>query len=67
MAGRDAAAALVDCSAVLGKTWEFWGVSLLSLAQMLARPFGVSVSMQPGLAAPTLTQKLCDRPGRHRA
>lgn len=48
IAGRDKAAALVDCSAVL-KSWEFFGTPLLSLAQKLAEPFGISVTMDPGV------------------
>lgn len=46
--GRDATGQLVDCSAVLD-TWEFGGLSLDRLARRLAEPFGVPVTMQPGL------------------
>jgi prophage tail gpP-like protein len=50
ISGRDRAAALVDCSAVL-KSWEFKNLSLLTLAQRLCEPFSVKVAMDPGLTA----------------
>jgi prophage tail gpP-like protein len=62
VAGRDAAAALVDCSAYL-KTWEFLGVPLLSLVKKLAAPFGLKISLQPGLTPPSLPAKLTVDPG----
>lgn len=46
--GRDRAGALVDCSALLSK-WTFYNVDIGSFAAMLAKPFGVRVSVQPGL------------------
>lgn len=49
VAGRDRAAALVDCSAMLD-SWEFKNVDLLSLATKLAQPFGVSVRMDGGIS-----------------
>jgi prophage tail gpP-like protein len=42
--GRDRTGALVDCSAVL-KSWEFTSIPLLTLAQRLAEPFGISVRL----------------------
>ncbi len=47
LAGRDAAASLVDCSARPG---EFWGVKLLDFARRLAEPFGVRVEIQAPLS-----------------
>src|SRR5688572_27785637 len=44
--GRDKAAALVDCSAVLDK-WTFRKASVLQIAQKIAAPFGVRVTLQP--------------------
>lgn len=46
--GKDAAAALVECSASLG-TWQLTGQTLLQVAERLASPYGVGVSVQPGL------------------
>jgi prophage tail gpP-like protein len=48
VSGRDRTGDLVDCSAVLGQ-WEFRGVPLLTYVQRLAEPFGIAVSLQPGL------------------
>lgn len=62
VSGRDRAAALVDCSAVLGK-WEFLKVDLLTLAQRLASPFGISVALQPGLKPPKPVEKVSINPG----
>ena len=62
--GRDRAADLVDCSAVIGavssggKKWVHRNVSLLEFARFLASPHGVEVSVQPGLVlgrVPVLT------------
>jgi prophage tail gpP-like protein len=61
IAGRDKAAALVDCSAAVTK-WEYRGVDLLSFARALAKPFGVSVAAQPGLR-PIVGTKLSIEPG----
>jgi len=46
--GRDRAGALVDCS-VITDEWERNNVNVAKLAEDLARPFGVSVTVQPGL------------------
>ena len=46
--GRDRAAALVDCSAVLPK-YTYYNLDVLAFAQTLAKPFDVRVSVQPGL------------------
>jgi prophage tail gpP-like protein len=61
VSGRDRAGALVDCSALLRK-WELHNTPLLSLAQKLARPFGVDVSLGAGLSPP-LVKKLTIDPG----
>jgi prophage tail gpP-like protein len=62
VAGRDRTADLVDCSAVLS-TWEFLGQPLERIARQLAEPFGVGVSVQPGLVIPALTNKVAVDPG----
>lgn len=59
--GRDAAAALVDCSAVLD-AWSFEKVNVGYFVAMLAEPFGVQVSLQPGLVLPEI-KKLSVAPG----
>lgn len=46
--GRDRAAALVDCSAVLSK-WTYRNVSVVDFAAKLAEPFGIDVSARPGV------------------
>lgn len=48
LAGRDRAGDLVDCSVVL-PSWEFSDVAVFTLAQKICEPFGVRVSLQPGL------------------
>lgn len=48
VSGRDKTGDLVDCSANLGK-WEFKGIDVLTLAKRVCDPFGISVSIQPGL------------------
>lgn len=52
--GRDRAADLVDCSAQLDR-WEFSNVDVLALAQKLCKPFGVSVTLQAGLALSSIS------------
>ena len=49
--GRDRAAALVDCSALLDK-WTFRNASVLEVARKVAEPFGIQVSLQAGLVLP---------------
>lgn len=46
--GSDRAAALVECSAIVDK-WTFYGIDLAAFAATIARPFGVRVSVQPGI------------------
>lgn len=46
--GRDRAAALVDCSAVLD-SWTFRNITIADFATTLAEPFGIKVSVQAGL------------------
>lgn len=48
VSGRDAASALVDCSADLDK-WEFSNFSVLDLAKKVGDQFGLRVSLQAGL------------------
>lgn len=50
VSGRDAAGALVDCSALLS-SWEFKDLPLLTLATKLAAPFGVKVALDPILSS----------------
>lgn len=59
--GRDRAAALVDCSAVLD-AWTFGNITLADFAATIARPFGVRVSVQPGLVL-TKIAKIVVHPG----
>ncbi len=55
--GRDKAAALIDCSAIVEagtmskNKWTFSNVDVASLATEIAKPFGVKVSVQAGLGA----------------
>lgn len=60
--GKDRAGALVECSAMLDK-WEFKHVDLKSFAEKLCRPFGIAVSVQPGLVLPPASEKLSINPG----
>lgn len=53
--GRDRAAALVDCSAVLPK-WTYKGITLVQLAELVAEPFGIGVSVQDGLTLPKIAK-----------
>ncbi|HET9063679.1 MAG TPA: hypothetical protein VFO62_10360 [Candidatus Binatia bacterium] len=46
--GRDKAAALVDNSAILDR-WTFYNVNAADFAAAIAKPFGIRVSVQPGL------------------
>jgi prophage tail gpP-like protein len=56
ISGRDATGDLVDCSARLDR-WEFRNTDVLALARKIAAPYGISVSLQPGLPASTYTNK----------
>lgn len=47
ISGRDKTGALVDCSAVL-KRWEFVNERVLTLAKVLAEPFGIKADLQRG-------------------
>lgn len=60
--GRDRTADLVDCSAVLDR-WEFVGVSAVELARKVAAPFGISVTLQPGLVLPKAPPRITVDPG----
>jgi prophage tail gpP-like protein len=62
VSGRDRSADLVDCSAVL-EAWEFNGVSVLQIAQRVAKPFGIQVSVQSGVALPKTPRRLVINPG----
>lgn len=59
--GRDRAAALVDCSVLLPK-WTYYNVDVADFAATCAEPFGVRVSVQPGLALKRMS-KLVIAPG----
>lgn len=60
--GRDRTGQLVDCSADLGK-WEYWDISLKTLAEKLCKPFGVNVALQSGLVLPKSPNKFSIDPG----
>jgi prophage tail gpP-like protein len=62
VSGRDRAADLIDCSAVL-EAWEFNGMGVLEIAQRVAKPFGIEVTMQPGLAPPPAPPRIVINPG----
>ncbi|HET7500657.1 MAG TPA: hypothetical protein VFK02_06620 [Kofleriaceae bacterium] len=53
-AGKDRAAALVECS-VIRDAWAFRNLTLADLATQLAEPFHIKVSVQPGLTLPRKT------------
>lgn len=53
--GRDRSAALADCSALLS-AWTFTNVDVLDFVTKVAKPFGVDVSIQPGLVLPTVAK-----------
>lgn len=59
--GRDRAAALVDSSVQLSR-WTFRNVNVADFAAAIAKPFGVPVSVQPGLVLPKVP-KLVISPG----
>lgn len=68
--GRDRAAALVDCSAIVEagsvskSNWTFYNVDVFDLATKIAAPFGVRVSLQPGLESVlTRDRKVVVHPG----
>jgi prophage tail gpP-like protein len=60
--GRDRAAALVDSSAIL-ESWTFRNASVFDIAKKVAEPFGIRVSLQPGLVLPKPERKLVVNPG----
>jgi prophage tail gpP-like protein len=62
ISGRDKTGALVDCSAILDK-WEFRKTPVDTLAKKLCEPFGISVSLQPGLTLPAPAAKTSINPG----
>ncbi len=68
--GRDRAAALVDCSAIVDagtvskSKWSFHNVDVYELATKIAEPFGIPVSVQAGLGALlTKDRKVVVHPG----
>lgn len=61
VSGRDRAAEIVDCSAVLDK-WTYYNVNALEFAKKLVAPFGLKVTQQPGLVLPKV-KKLVVSPG----
>jgi prophage tail gpP-like protein len=62
VSGRDRAAALVDCSAILDR-WTFRNVNILSLASEIAGRFGVETSLQAGVTLPDRPNKIVINPG----
>ena len=59
--GRDKAAVLVDCSAVVSR-WTYRQVSADAFASEIAKPFGVRVRVQDGLVLPKI-DKVSITPG----
>lgn len=62
VSGRDKTAEMIDCSADVG-VWEFVNTNLLALASQLASPYGIDVSMQPGIDPPAPVARLTIDPG----
>lgn len=62
VSGRDKAALLVDCSLSAGP-WEFNGVPVLTVAKRVCSPFGIAVTVAPGLTIPTPPEKVAVSPG----
>jgi prophage tail gpP-like protein len=60
--GRDRAAALVDCSAVLDR-WTFRNATILEVARKVAEPFGIEVRVQDGVQLPKPQPKIVVSPG----
>lgn len=60
--GRDRCSILADCSAVLDG-WTFRRATVLEIATEVARPFGIDVSVQPGLILPPPIAKFVVSPG----
>jgi len=56
VSGRDKAADLVDCSAILD-TWEFAAQRVDKIVSAVAAPFGISVKTAPGFAVPSAREK----------
>lgn len=70
--GRDRTGDLVDCSVFLPesgaskkgkKAWQFVGVSPLDLAIKVAKPYGISVTLQAGLSPPAKVKTFAVSPG----
>lgn len=61
VSGRDRAAVLVDCSAVLDR-WSFRQLTAAGIAGKVAEPFGIGVSVQAGVDLPRLG-KIAVNPG----
>ncbi len=62
VSGRDKAGLLVDDS-LIHAPWEYYGVPALTVAKRVCDPFGVAVSVAPGLKVPTPTDKVAVSPG----
>lgn len=60
--GKDRAAALVENSGIVtgadvkGNKWTYRNVSVLEFCQAIAKPFGIAVTVQSGLALPKVPQ-----------
>lgn len=56
--GKDRAAVLVECSGIVtgasskGSKWTYNNVSVVEFCRTIAKPFGIPVSVQPGLVLP---------------
>ncbi len=59
--GRDRAGALVDNSTILDQ-WSFRNASVLDIAQKVADPFGITISVAPGVTIEKI-KKLVVNPG----
>ncbi len=60
--GKDRAAVLVECSAILDR-WSFRNATAKDIAEKVCEPFGIRVSVQPGLILPPPREKLVVNPG----
>lgn len=60
--GRDKASDLVDCSAVLD-TWEFNEQKADQIVRAVAEPFGITVTVAPGVTLPEPQSRFAINPG----
>lgn len=62
VSGRDKCAVLVDSSALLSR-WQFQNVDALAVTKAICEPFGIKVSLRPGIVLPTVKAKIAISPG----